>query len=465
MSFSQVSAFTEKIADLPESPTPSGGYTHNTLKEYWDKNPEILRLALNVIVDLLNNTGDGVSGADSVGATAVGAGSATNVQGIIEEIHAAIKSIVNDSSGADYTGATPVGGGTAKTTQGILEELYNDMIDIVLGQIPDESLTSDKLGSTAKGFYADISADYGDTILAGDMQDVSVWTSGTGTQSADSVNVKLGDYSLKILENDNTTGDLYSDKNGIALDFLELNNKETSDENDYISLICYVSDANAIDLTGGISIRFSQDTPYTNTNRKMGSILTGIVTGWNFFQLKKSSFSTSGSGAWDGIQSIRLNWKSKNNYQNEYISFQLVQLIKKDPSLLKPNPFQKFGVNDFEINSCEWFVGKEFDRVIIRKLSEDVTDFDALSTNIEFSDFILGYTFEKAHHTRRSLKAVWYIDDNNNIMLGVIDDTMGIMVKESGSTTIYDFPLTITLGDTISATLQKIWIYQNSLNY
>jgi DUF971 family protein len=54
------------------------------------------------------------------------------------------------------------------------------------------------------------------------------WTSGAGTQSADSTNVIWGDYSLKILENDASAGTLYSDLNGITLDLTKTINGNTS---------------------------------------------------------------------------------------------------------------------------------------------------------------------------------------------------------------------------------------------
>ena len=303
-------------------------------------------------------------------------------------------------------------------------------------------------------FSADLNAYYGNTKLGDDMQDETAWTVGAGTtQSADSTNVKIGNYSLKLLEPDNTGSAMISALNGITLDLTILNNGEASTDNDYIYLAYYVSDSS---LVSSVQLIFDQDTPYTGTNIKVLTIVSGITTGWNYVKALKSDFTTSGGGAFDNIQSIRIRWISEDNAQNEYVSFQLIQLVKKDAVTTIPNPFQRFEVNDFEINSGEWFVGKEFNKIVIKELLGSV-DTDALISTREYTDFkaILKFKISEVTSSQGGYLTM-FEDVSNNIRLEVNGDNFRVVLIEGGST-VYDIsiPMAVNSDSTVEFLLEK----------
>lgn len=128
-------------------------YNSAEIKAFFDSQSEELRANLNGIISVLGQVLDNDSGADNIGATAIST-SPTTVQGILEWLHSKILTISNitdkysgttdGDSGADNIGATPIST-SPSTVQGILEWLYTQINSSILGQIPDGSLTKNKL--------------------------------------------------------------------------------------------------------------------------------------------------------------------------------------------------------------------------------------------------------------------------------------------------------------------------------
>jgi hypothetical protein len=179
------------------------------------------------------------------------------------------------------------------------------------------------IAGKAGAFFQYYSANDKSKLIA-DFQDDETWTSGAGTQSDDGVNYRLGVESIKILEDDNTGSFLYSDQNSITLNLATFTSGAASDTSDYIYLICYVSDSTKVT---DIRIGFSTEATYDGDPSYAYTISTGINTGWNYFKIKKSAFTSTNMSDWTGIQSIRVGWTSTNSAQNAYISFQSLYLI------------------------------------------------------------------------------------------------------------------------------------------
>lgn len=106
MPITKLNSFTQKVADLADKPQ----LTSADFKAKFDAAPDELRLKVNSNVDALLSTTEGDSGANNIGATAL-----------------------NTKSGT--------------TVQAQLEYLQTEVNNVVLGQIPDGSLTSVKLAN------------------------------------------------------------------------------------------------------------------------------------------------------------------------------------------------------------------------------------------------------------------------------------------------------------------------------
>jgi hypothetical protein len=107
--FKKLLSFKRKIADLPDKPTTQ--MSAADVKAYFDSAPDEVRLALNTLIDALH-------------------------------------SIENDDSGAKYIGLTPFDG-SPKNVQDALAWLKEQINQMTLGQIPDRSISEQKLSLAA----------------------------------------------------------------------------------------------------------------------------------------------------------------------------------------------------------------------------------------------------------------------------------------------------------------------------
>ena len=84
----KIVVFANPVTSLPDHPSQSG-MTAAQLKAAFDANATgEIKTAINGIIDDLVAVADGASGADNIGATAIKAGGATKVQGILEGLQA-----------------------------------------------------------------------------------------------------------------------------------------------------------------------------------------------------------------------------------------------------------------------------------------------------------------------------------------------------------------------------------------
>lgn len=305
-------------------------------------------------------------------------------------------------------------------------------------------------------FSIDLPAYYGNTKLGDDGQNDADWTaSGGGVVSQDTVNVKIGTGSVKLLEPDNASSTIRASKEGISLDLTVLNNGKASIDDDFISIIFYVSDKTKFNDSTANSIRFDQAATYIGADMKFYNIpYVDFNTGWNYLKIKKSDFGTLGTGAWDGIQTISFSANTTINAQNEFVSLQLVQLIKKDPVLDIPNQLQRFEVNDFEVDSGEWFTGLEFGKIVLKELSGDSDNDVALQGTLLYSDFIATASIKSSSALdRRALG--WRVDGSNRIVATILSDVATLTIVESGSPTAITENLAINANDLIDFKLNK----------
>lgn len=171
MAYPTKDSFTFNHADQATYPST----TPAEQKANFDKRSEEMRVALNAVVAILNAVTDGASGADSLGMTAISAlGASATVQSIVEALVTKLQATSANASGAEFIGAQTITGLTGNDVQTLLEALSSaltthrtstdhdgryyteseadakyatkaDVQDVVLGQIPDGSLTEAKL--------------------------------------------------------------------------------------------------------------------------------------------------------------------------------------------------------------------------------------------------------------------------------------------------------------------------------
>jgi len=159
--------------------------------------------------------------------------------------------------------------------------------------------------------------------LIADFQDDESWSSGAGTQTDDSTNYRLGSESIKIADNDNSAGLLYSDLGSLSLNLAQFESGAASDTSDYIIAMFYVSDAS---LVTNVILGFDIDSSYDGSDAYTYTI-TSVVDGWNYVKIKKSAFTGTGMPTWLAVCSIRVGWTSKASASGEYVSFQALYLV------------------------------------------------------------------------------------------------------------------------------------------
>lgn len=109
MAFTRFETDTANISKLSDRPNQNDGLSSAQLKGRFDKAGTDIKTYINdVLLDELARTTDGDSGADNIGATAVGDGTATTVQGILEEIDADVTAL--DGAVVHKTGNEAING-------------------------------------------------------------------------------------------------------------------------------------------------------------------------------------------------------------------------------------------------------------------------------------------------------------------------------------------------------------------
>jgi|GEM_PF-6598178 len=122
MPLEKLLAFTKDVSDLSDKPNSS--MTAAEVKAWFDAAPDEVRVYLNQLIDNLQSVVDGDSGADNVGTTNITGLNGATVQALLESLKAL------DDENRAY--------------------LLSQINGVVLGQIPDETITHNKFSPTNK---------------------------------------------------------------------------------------------------------------------------------------------------------------------------------------------------------------------------------------------------------------------------------------------------------------------------
>lgn len=297
-------------------------------------------------------------------------------------------------------------------------------------------------------------------IQIADFQSDETWNPVLGTQSIVTTGYKIGSQMLRITEDDNVASYLYSYRDGLSLNLSLFNDGTLSSTDDYIEFVFDVSNASKVDPTAGYGITFIFETSVGNQFKKI--LTSGFTTGWNYLPFVKSSFTTVGSPSWANITKIYCAWNSVNNAQNEYIEFQLIDMVRKDPSTPVPNPFQRkvngSYVADFTINSGFWFVGEEFGEIVCRNLdptnSTGLTNGHIVGTKVYTAFTASTIMIAKTASTVYGLG--WQISATDKIWAYIYSGNLYLQDYVSGSdVTTVTKAIAVAIGDIVTLKLEK----------
>lgn len=334
--------------------------------------------------------------------------------------------------------------------------------------IPNDSITETKMANDMKkditggvasfnlidnSFYTDLQIYYGNTKLLDDFQDGTPWTVSNGVEADDTTNFKIGSQSIRATSAGAVS--LITNQNNATFDLSILNNGQASTDNDYVFLVIYIEDV-ALVTQASSFIAFSQDAVFAGANFKSYSFSDELATGWNYLKLLKSDFTTVGGGAWSGIQSIRIAIQTT---AATYYSTQLIDLIKKDPTSAKPNPYQVNGVAELDPSVNDYFLGYEFDELKIIPL-DDFASADGLRTSNSYDNFVATSNIEEENATYTN-RFTWYVDSSNYIQVFGTDTLLRITKVEAGASVNVD--VSHSLGIDIKDTFE-IMIIKNGAN-
>ena len=128
-----------------------------------------------------------------------------------------------------------------------------------------------------------------------------------------------------------------------ALDLTEFLDGSNSTTDDFIILFIKISDIDA--FSGGYLYFNIGDTSISNTYEYDVDVdAWALDTGWNVVWIKKSDFYVwAGTPNWNNIDFWQIQLDYNAGYQNEYVIFQLFQMVRHDPDDSDYlNPFQKY---------------------------------------------------------------------------------------------------------------------------
>ena len=251
-------------------------------------------------------------------------------------------------------------------------------------------------------------------------------TTGTLTKST-VLDVICGTSGVKILEPNNTAGYLAIDKEVTLADTMDLTefwSGAASASTDYISLIYYVSDETYF---SSLNVRLG-----INSSNYYYYTFASFSTGWNFTDLRKDLFASSGSPDWSDVQWIQLGYTTLSNAQNEYVIFNKVFLVRRD-SLAFANPwFMNDGSGNYDelpyISADDYtdtvvYFDKRIGRKGFFQEIADITDITEIFTDVNSFSFKCE-AYSKSDGYGPSI--IWYIDSSNYLRIDVVSSYLKI---------------------------------------
>lgn len=239
------------------------------------------------------------------------------------------------------------------------------------------------------------------------------------------------------------------------IDLTKFRDGTVSSTSDFICFLFFLNDVTKINTDIDIYIK---DVTAGKQHVCSFSVGNGLVTGFNLFKVKKSSFASSVGAVWSAIDQLEVYMDVVAGASGTYTYWNKVWLERADPSDTSTSKsMQVNGVNmltdqgigliDYDLNPA---------KITYNVAYMSAAKINALHTLELYSDFYIkwrGYVKRDDHSALLS----WYIDSNNYIALWAsASTTLTLRVREGGANTDY----TITIAATVrhseySMTLSK----------
>ena len=293
------------------------------------------------------------------------------------------------------------------------------------------------------------------------FEDDSDWTSGTGspTLSNDPTYAKTGSDTLKLLEPDASSGDLKAYKS-VSLDLTKFNNGiDTAGADAVLGFLVYASDKAKVN---SYTFRFGDD---ASNNYYYTQAEAGTGAGYNYMFTPKSDFSTQGSPTgWDSISWIQVEWNSTASATNEYVCFDIAQLMREHSSYWwLPDVFViDDGNGNWDISQIDSMAARYwmyFDKRIGKialLLYPDAYAF-GLHLYCTIKSFVSKFEFYVAEEDYLP-RVLWYYNGSNYIGVYIENGTFYITANEAGTPT----DTYVALSDTLyKETKVKLYFEKN----
>lgn len=273
----------------------------------------------------------------------------------------------------------------------------------------------------------------------------AAWAATGSATLADNTTASItGTNCVRLYHNSASAGSSGMTDGFTDIDLTKFRDGSSSSTSDFICFLFFLNDVTKINTDIDIYIK---DVTAGKQHVYSFSAANGLVTGWNYFRVKKSSFTSSSGAVWSAIDQLEIYMDVVAGASGTYTYWNKVWLERADPDdSSRSRGMQVNGVNmlrdngvgliDYDLNAT---------KIAYSMAYISATLLQALYTVETYSDFYIkwrGYVKRDDH----SAILVWYIDSSNYIMLWAsASTTLTLRIREGGSNT----DTTITIAATV----------------
>ena len=238
-----------------------------------------------------------------------------------------------------------------------------------------------------------------------------------------------------------------------ALDLTHFAGGDTCVMADYVTWGFYLTQDELDTLVTNVGLSFCSDAYPTFTNYAYYSVAKGsLAAGWNYVKVAKSAFATMGTLVWESVAYTSIfqqgsppgtvTWTTSN-----------IAIVKKDPALSRPNPFQLDGVAHYQTTTTAGVMIMDEGTVRLGTM----VDGDYIEGDTSYAQQVGGYVIaaqvDSSYLISREAGAVYLqARGGTNVYLYATTGDSAAYTYSVGDTLKYTFEF-LTSGGAISATI------------